>query len=98
MGSPEADDLRLRTHYDGGRVACSSRHTEPSEASGGAGGTEAPLRGGRCGRRRNKGNCALAHLLRGAKTWSHDVGDRVPIAKATLRSRRVSCGVIKPIR
>jgi hypothetical protein len=40
---PEADDLRLA---DVVRFACSSRFTEPSEASGEAGGTEASLRVG----------------------------------------------------
>src|ERR1700742_263426 len=40
---PEADALRLA---DAMRLACSSRYTEPSEASGGPGGTEGPLRVG----------------------------------------------------
>ena len=37
--------LRRRTFATGG-IACSSRYTEPSEASGEAGGTEASLRVG----------------------------------------------------
>jgi hypothetical protein len=75
---PEADDLRLAGALrlaDAVGLACSSRYTEPSEASGEAGGTEASLRVGALNASHppDPQKRAICDLLRRRLRWPRNV-------------------------